>query len=210
MQRAVAGQRRNVVHGSERRSVAGGVEQAVDDFFFSSRRRHTRCSRDWSSDVCSSDLLWCVVEPFDEFYPALQQFVVRDSLTRPAFQYLIHAVTLLAAKPVIREICVVNHLPDHSNLRVADVKLFCEGFKRAVIAAMSEPFFMKHVEWHAASRHTVLRCKSKPCFGVDKVSDQPSRRTAIDSRPWSSDPEPALVVLRVDLADGGGGRWPAQ
>src|SRR6266699_4298697 len=26
-------------------------------FFFSSRRRHTRCGRDWSSDVCSSDLL---------------------------------------------------------------------------------------------------------------------------------------------------------
>src|SRR5690606_40507815 len=25
-------------------------------FFFSSRRRHTRFSRDWSSDVCSSDL----------------------------------------------------------------------------------------------------------------------------------------------------------
>src|SRR6266852_679079 len=28
----------------------------VDFFFFSSRRRHTRCYRDWSSDVCSSDL----------------------------------------------------------------------------------------------------------------------------------------------------------
>src|SRR2546422_6888879 len=27
-------------------------------FFFSSRRRHTRCSRDWSSDVCSSDLVF--------------------------------------------------------------------------------------------------------------------------------------------------------
>src|SRR5690554_7065654 len=27
------------------------------EFFFSSRRRHTRCGRDWSSDVCSSDLL---------------------------------------------------------------------------------------------------------------------------------------------------------
>src|SRR3989442_8127367 len=25
-------------------------------FFFPSRRRHTRCGRDWSSDVCSSDL----------------------------------------------------------------------------------------------------------------------------------------------------------
>src|SRR2546422_11686862 len=31
-------------------------------FFFSSRRRHTRCSRDWSSDVCSSDLYQALVE----------------------------------------------------------------------------------------------------------------------------------------------------
>src|SRR3989449_7161508 len=35
-----------------RRSVQWGGSV----FFFSSRRRHTRCSRDWSSDVCSSDL----------------------------------------------------------------------------------------------------------------------------------------------------------
>src|SRR5690606_40961075 len=28
----------------------------VCNFFFSSRRRHTSFSRDWSSDVCSSDL----------------------------------------------------------------------------------------------------------------------------------------------------------
>src|SRR6266550_8230682 len=36
-------------------------------FFFSSRRRHTRCSRDWSSDVCSSDLraLGLQLQPFD-------------------------------------------------------------------------------------------------------------------------------------------------
>src|SRR5207249_5817113 len=31
--------------------------------FFSSRRRHTRSKRDWSSDVCSSDLVW--MESFD-------------------------------------------------------------------------------------------------------------------------------------------------
>src|SRR2546429_240653 len=30
--------------------------EEILSFFFSSRRRHTRCSRDWSSDVCSSDL----------------------------------------------------------------------------------------------------------------------------------------------------------
>src|SRR3989337_3513761 len=32
-------------------------------FFFSSRRRHTRCYRDWSSDVCSSDLVSDPVSP---------------------------------------------------------------------------------------------------------------------------------------------------
>src|SRR5438105_12033648 len=31
-------------------------------FFFSSRRRHTRSTRDWSSDVCSSDLTLVEIE----------------------------------------------------------------------------------------------------------------------------------------------------
>src|SRR6266487_6207260 len=30
-------------------------------FFFSSRRRHTRWTGDWSSDVCSSDLIWNIL-----------------------------------------------------------------------------------------------------------------------------------------------------
>src|SRR5690606_40109534 len=30
-------------------------------FFFSSRRRHTRFTRDWSSDVCSSDLVEAIL-----------------------------------------------------------------------------------------------------------------------------------------------------
>src|SRR6266513_4812301 len=34
-------------------------------FFFSSRRRHTRSKRDWSSDVCSSDLLGNAAEVVD-------------------------------------------------------------------------------------------------------------------------------------------------
>src|SRR5207249_8564874 len=32
-------------------------DRAAVAFFFSSRRRHTRSKRDWSSDVCSSDLV---------------------------------------------------------------------------------------------------------------------------------------------------------
>src|SRR2546428_6988906 len=33
-----------------------GTRLMLRVFFFSSRRRHTRSDRDWSSDVCSSDL----------------------------------------------------------------------------------------------------------------------------------------------------------
>src|SRR5690606_40746188 len=36
--------------------VCTASRPATPAFFFSSRRRHTRFSRDWSSDVCSSDL----------------------------------------------------------------------------------------------------------------------------------------------------------
>src|SRR5258705_1934239 len=37
--------------------VLGSSTISSSSFFFSSRRRHTRCLSDWSSDVCSSDLV---------------------------------------------------------------------------------------------------------------------------------------------------------
>src|SRR5258705_5813419 len=37
----------------------------LSNFFFPSRRRHTICLSDWSSDVCSSDLFW----PADRYEP---------------------------------------------------------------------------------------------------------------------------------------------
>src|SRR5256884_2184894 len=40
----------------ERLGRSGKVNQEAYELFLPSRRRHTRCSRDWSSDVCSSDL----------------------------------------------------------------------------------------------------------------------------------------------------------
>ena len=40
-----------------RGGIKSNYEGSVEFFFFSSRRRHTRLRRDWSSDVCSSDLV---------------------------------------------------------------------------------------------------------------------------------------------------------
>src|SRR5690606_37267384 len=47
-------------------------------FFFSSRRRHTRFSRDWSSDVCSAALAG---EPSDEYiFEALRRVISRHQI----------------------------------------------------------------------------------------------------------------------------------
>src|SRR2546429_2092986 len=52
------------IRGAPPVPLSGDAEPAsktlMSIFFCSSRRRHTRCSRDWSSDVCSSDLLVAV------------------------------------------------------------------------------------------------------------------------------------------------------
>src|SRR2546429_4443051 len=45
-----------VIALDSRERFVDGYSGCVLCFFFSSRRRHTRCSRVWSSDVCSSDL----------------------------------------------------------------------------------------------------------------------------------------------------------
>src|SRR5699024_2148292 len=41
------------------------VDMNIYVFFFESRRRHTRSKRDWSSDVCSSDLDYFTVGTMD-------------------------------------------------------------------------------------------------------------------------------------------------
>src|SRR5262249_59446919 len=43
--------------------IRSPVVRTASIFFFSSRRRHTRLVSDWSSDVCSSDLLYIQPQP---------------------------------------------------------------------------------------------------------------------------------------------------
>src|SRR5699024_5427268 len=54
-------------------------------FFFSSRRRHTRSKRDWSSDVCSSDL---------ELHALLKDYRFKDLTLRDIQKDLIAGITV--------------------------------------------------------------------------------------------------------------------
>src|SRR5215813_2588394 len=76
-------------------------------FFFSSRRRHTRCGRDWSSDVCSSDLEGFEVhalsspgEPLDAFGRALEIDVHPARMPRR----ITPLVDLMAVRQIVRVI----------------------------------------------------------------------------------------------------------
>src|SRR5437870_7455818 len=53
-------------------------------FFFSSRRRHTRWPRDWSSDVCSSDLnFYKILEPKKPASSGQLSDHIEESLSHP-------------------------------------------------------------------------------------------------------------------------------
>src|SRR5437016_14601416 len=49
-------------------------------FFFSSRRRHTRLVSDWSSDVCSSDLIEPFFDTTNKQYPAMASWPEKAKL----------------------------------------------------------------------------------------------------------------------------------
>src|SRR5690606_40937657 len=70
-------------------------------FFFSSRRRHTRFSRDWSSDVCSSDLLLGGINQY--FIIHIHGVKVSSSYIMPVF-FFIHQNLVSSAYFLLVEI----------------------------------------------------------------------------------------------------------
>src|SRR5437899_906303 len=72
-------------------------------FFFSSRRRHTRCLSDWSSDVCSSDLYYQGAFKVSKGF--LEEFgsrrVVDTPITELGFTGLAIGAAMAGLRPVV-------------------------------------------------------------------------------------------------------------
>src|SRR5215813_10565372 len=85
-------------------------------FFFSSRRRHTRCGRDWSSDVCSSDLV--LAERFVEL------------VGMPPMQYLARWRMQLAADQLSRSKSSIGEIANR--LGYGSEAALSRAFKRIV------------------------------------------------------------------------------
>src|SRR5256884_2560572 len=90
-------------------------------FFFSSRRRHTRCSRDWSSDVCSSDLT-----------------TLRDGEQAPGNSVTAEEKLRLARQLDTLGVDVIEAgFPSASEGDRRAVRAIAEGIRRPVIAALA-------------------------------------------------------------------------
>src|SRR6266508_5281892 len=102
-------------------------------FFFSSRRRHTRWPRDWSSDVCSSDLRWLALHP-SEGPPAC---AVADRKEAGGAELRLRCVDCIGAAPVVGK-PDVQHLASLSQCLAARARAVAERLEAAKVAARAD------------------------------------------------------------------------
>src|SRR5690606_39600523 len=68
-------------------------------FFFASRRRHTRFSRDWSSDVCSSDLLWRSPDEWGDLGSVLDEWI--EEVSEALAEAVTAAISVIDVQTVV-------------------------------------------------------------------------------------------------------------
>src|SRR3989442_3050066 len=74
-------------------------------YCFSSRRRHTRCGRDWSSDVCSSDLY-----VYNKFWILGQYFITSISCKIKLFVQILFKKNILEKSNIQSEMVEIHKM----------------------------------------------------------------------------------------------------
>src|SRR5215472_9014560 len=135
------------------------------------------------------------VQALHQLHPAAQQFLVGHILGRPPVQHPVQPLPFHAAKFLVPQVGIVNDLRNALHLPVADGELLAQGLKRAVVPAMTEPLFHKHVERNRLGMGPGSGSENKSRFGINEPADQPRRRDAINPRTRSRHPD-AIGKLR--------------
>src|SRR6266511_4440935 len=110
-------------------------------FFFSSRRRHTRFSRDWSSDVCSSDLVTLAGRRHGErcAYSILGNLGVTQTVAHSGSEYVEIAVRLATDAPFRTEVsAAIRNALEHSAL--TDMDAHTRHLERAYLEALEQRY----------------------------------------------------------------------
>src|SRR5690606_40951736 len=84
---------------------------------FSSRRRHTRFSRDWSSDVCSSDLIPAEKRPVNTVFQSYALFPHMTVFDNVAFGLKMSRVAKSEIKTRVMEALEMVRLGDYAQRR---------------------------------------------------------------------------------------------
>src|SRR5258705_10460476 len=143
-------------------------------FFFSSRRRHTRCLSDWSSDVCSSDL-------FRKIDADEVTFSTRDTKTKQVVETRYTMTEFVST--------LVHHIPDRYRHNVRHFGLLAPRLKARshdLIFRLLDQERLgkpKHLPWaRSLGKH----------FGIDPLIDTNGQRMR-----WLRRVPPATTIRRT-------------
>src|SRR5690606_39466254 len=105
-------------------------------FFFSSRRRHTRFSRDWSSDVCSSDLTLVLLHLWraaggDPHQGYVEYMTMAGNVLLGAYTLLLFSHALAKTKSV--QVALLSVVASFTQLCAYGLGFMQDFFKRLVL-----------------------------------------------------------------------------
>src|SRR5947209_7465759 len=157
-------------------------------FFFSSRRRHTRYWRDWSSDVCSSDLLGCPrntnADPYAVLIPGTPE--LDESLLVVPLRYGSKVIgTVALAKLGIDQFDaedqrVLEVLASHAAVAIENARLLEQEREQATASQCLLNFSQSLTKAHGAGQVLAQAVASIPalieCSGVQVYIQNPSTR----------------------------------
>src|SRR5699024_3266668 len=114
----------------------------VFSFFFSSRRRHTRSKRDWSSDVCSSDLQLFFNKDWGSADNLIESFITSPS---PLYCKTADAIKAISRESDLRS--RTKHTP------------LCTWLEIEVVSINKDGSESVYILWRQITQHSIRICR---------------------------------------------------